>query len=175
MALDDRQARQRVARIEDLLGQADSLPEPARVTVLELVTALVELYGAGLARITEAVSQVDGLLRHLAADELVSHLLVMHGLHPLDAPARVGEALDRIRPRLQGAQVELVEIEQPVVRLKLSGAKGCRSTATRIVAELEEAILAAAPEFERVEVGQAAPAAALIPVESLMVRARGER
>ena len=36
----------------------------------------------------------------LAADELVSGLLLVHGLHPYDVTTRVARALDSVRPYL---------------------------------------------------------------------------
>ena len=53
---------------------------------------LVELYGAGLARITEIVGEDESgpkLMDKLVADPLVESLLLVHDLHPLDTSARV--------------------------------------------------------------------------------------
>ena len=51
VALDDRAARERVERVEALLEAVDSLGDAgARNLATELVQALLDLYGEGLAR-----------------------------------------------------------------------------------------------------------------------------
>ena len=49
---------------------------------------------------------MDGLV----SDDLVSSLLLLHGLHPVDLRTRVQQALDKARPFLydHGSQVELL-------------------------------------------------------------------
>ena len=64
-------------------------------------------------------------------DELVSHLLLLHGLHPVSLGDRVLDALDEVRPYLEshGGDVELVGMEGPVVRLRMQGScSGCPSS-----------------------------------------------
>jgi hypothetical protein len=149
-----------VARVESLLERAESLPDAeARETATELARALLDLYGEGMARIVGAVAERDDgtLAAALAADELVSHLLVLHDLHPLDARARVEAVAARL-----GADV--LAVEDGLARLRVRPS-GCRSPATPA---LEQAVLAAAPEVERVEVEL--DERPLIPVESLTVR-----
>jgi Fe-S cluster biogenesis protein NfuA len=167
MTLDDQQVRQRAELVETLLERVESVPDPVRATVFDLIQALLELYGEALARVVAAVDENgdDGLRSRLTDDELVSYLLLLHGLHPLDLATRVRRALDRVRPRLSGAEAELVEVTGGVVRLRLSAA-GCRSSAARHRAVLEEAVRDAAPEADRVEVAEAAPTV-LIPLASL--------
>ena len=100
LALDDRAARERVARVEALLeeleGSAAGVP---RERALELVGALLDLYGEGLRRIVTVVAERDGvgaLAAAFAGDELVSHLLLLHGLHPVPLERRVdGHRADR--------------------------------------------------------------------------------
>ena len=54
----------------------------------------------------------DATLAALTADDLVSSLLVIHGLHPQDLETRVAAALDSVRPYLgsHGGNVELMDI-----------------------------------------------------------------
>jgi Fe-S cluster biogenesis protein NfuA/nitrite reductase/ring-hydroxylating ferredoxin subunit len=131
-----------VARVEALLGEVDESGE-------ELAQALLELYGEGLRRILE---RADG--RALAEDDLVSHLLLLHDLHPVPIDDRVLEALDGVRPYLEshGGDVSLVGVEDGVVRLRLSGScNGCPSSTMTLKLAIEDAIQQAAPEVERVE------------------------
>jgi Fe-S cluster biogenesis protein NfuA len=161
MSLSDRQARECVARVESLLERLDSVGDPsAREVAIGSVQGLLELYGEGLARIVGHVAeQCDigtetRLAAALAGDELVSHLLMLHGLHPEETRRRVEGALDDVRPllRLHGGNVELVDVAGGTVRLRLQGhCHGCPSSTATLRTTIEDAILAAAPEVWRVE------------------------
>ena len=91
-----------------------------------------ELYGDGLARIVARVGPATA--RAPPSDELVAHLLLLHGLHPVPVEERVRDALDGVRPYLDshGGGVELLGVEDGVVQLRLEGScDGCpSSTAT---------------------------------------------
>jgi Fe-S cluster biogenesis protein NfuA len=122
---------------------------------------VVELYGAGLERIVEVVSARDdgSLADALGADELVAHLLMLHGLHPVALEDRVLAALADVRPYLEshGGNVELVEIADATVHVRLQGScSGCRSSQATLAMAIVQAIHKAAPEIERV-VAQEAP------------------
>jgi hypothetical protein len=174
MALDDERAAERVARVETLLDQVESAADPAiRDTAVALLRALLDLYGEGLARIVAAARRTGApaLDVELASDELVSHLLLLHGLHPLDLPTRIGRAVDTVRDRLGGAEPHLVSVDGAVARLLLPAGRGCRGGASALRTTLEEAIRGAAPEIEHVEFDEATPAPAVIPIESLRRRA----
>jgi Fe-S cluster biogenesis protein NfuA/nitrite reductase/ring-hydroxylating ferredoxin subunit len=174
LALDDRAARERVARVEVLLeGLEGSIGAVGRDTALELVEALLDLYGEGLSRIVGHVAARDDageLAEAFGADELVSHLLLLHGLHPVPLDARVGAALAEVRPYLEshGGGVELVGIEDGVVHLRLQGScDGCASSTMTLKLAIEDAIHKAAPDVERIEAdGVAEPAPpALLQIE----------
>jgi Fe-S cluster biogenesis protein NfuA/nitrite reductase/ring-hydroxylating ferredoxin subunit len=163
--VDDRDARERVARIEVLLEEVETLADPAaRATATELVQALLELYGEGLARVVAQVAAGDDgeLAEALADDELVAHLLLLHGLHPVPLERRVREALEGVSPYLEshGGGVELLGVEEGVVRLALQGScSGCPSSTATLKLAIEDAIHKAAPDVERVEADGVAPAA----------------
>jgi Fe-S cluster biogenesis protein NfuA len=146
------------ARIETLLDEAESLADPAaRATALALVQELVDLYGEGLARVVEQAD--DRLLAALVDDELVAHLLLLHGLHPVPLEERVAGALEQVRPYLasHGGDVELLAVETGVVRLRLQGTcNGCPSSTATLKLAIEEAIRKAAPEVEAIEADGAA-------------------
>ncbi|EOD63725.1 NifU family protein [Amycolatopsis vancoresmycina] len=133
-------------RLETLLGAllAGSHRGPAE----ELVRQLTDLYGEGLTRIVGTLrDHAPASVGAIAADDVVASLLVLHDLHPLDAPARVRRALDRIRPQV-GA-VGFRGIDDGVVRLSLGAGRGCSSAAR---ATVEAAVRDAAPELTGVEV-----------------------
>src|SRR4051812_28257100 len=144
--------------METLLDEIESLKDPnARSKAAEVVQVLLELYGEGLARMMETVAQGEESERTFEAfaeDELVSHLLLLHGLHPLDVETRVVQALEEVRPYLQshGGNVELLGIEGDVARLRMQGScDGCPSSAMTLKLAIEEAIQKAAPDLEGIE------------------------
>jgi Fe-S cluster biogenesis protein NfuA/nitrite reductase/ring-hydroxylating ferredoxin subunit len=158
MLLDDQGLQERVARMETLLGDIESLTDPnARSKAAEMAQVLLELYGEGLARMMEVVAQVEESERAFEAfaeDELISHLLLLHGLHPLDVETRVVRALEEVRPYLQshGGNVELLGIEEGVARVRMEGScDGCPSSAVTLKLAIEEAVLKAAPDLEGIE------------------------
>ena len=171
--MDDREIRERVGRIEGLLAEIESLEDPARATALQAVEALLDLYGEGLARIVDRVATLDRgeLAAAFAEDELVSHLLVLHDLHPLTVEERVGEALEDVRPYLRshGGDVELLRVEGGVAHLRLEGScDGCPSSAMTLQLAVEDAIRKAAPEVERIEAeGVSEPPSPVIPLSSV--------
>jgi Fe-S cluster biogenesis protein NfuA len=140
----DEDVRERVAQVEGLLGR---LPEDPAYT--EALRGVVELYGEALRRLVGRIPAEE-----VVEDELVSHLLLVHGLHPVDVETRVRQALDDVRPYLgtHGGDVELVGVEDGVARLRLAGTcNGCPSSAVTLRNAIEEAILRAAPDVDRVE------------------------
>jgi Fe-S cluster biogenesis protein NfuA/nitrite reductase/ring-hydroxylating ferredoxin subunit len=177
----DRELRAAADRIEALLQELGALGDPhARARAEELVRLLMNLYGAGLNRILEIVHQeigeiggaggagesgaaaaADRLFDRLADDGLVSGLLVLHGLHPLDLETRILRALDRVRPYLgsHGGDVTLLAVDEGVVRLRLEGScHGCPSSTVTMKLAIERAIEEAAPEISGIAVeGAAAP------------------
>jgi Fe-S cluster biogenesis protein NfuA/nitrite reductase/ring-hydroxylating ferredoxin subunit len=150
---------QHVAQVERLLDEADE-------NAVELVQALLAMYGEGLRRILEHAD-----VRPLADDELVSHLLLLHDLHPVPVEERVREALESVRPYLEshGGDVALVGVEDGVVRLRLSGScQGCPSSTMTLKLAIEDAIQRMAPEVDRVEaegVSEPSPAPGLLQLE----------
>ena len=136
-------------RIETVLDAIESHPDPRlRDTARELVRQLLDFHRDGLARMVELSPDV-------AADPRVAPLLLLHGLHPDALDVRVERALAKVRPVLgsHGGSVELVGIEEGRIRLRLQGScNGCPSSAETLRTTIEEAILAAAPDAEGVEI-----------------------
>ncbi len=157
-------------RIEALLDVARASPDArAYGRAEELVRLLSELYGAGFSRVVElAEAHTPDLMTHLTADELVSSLMMVHGLHPENLAQRVEGALDSVRPLLaaHGGDVELLDVDPDVaaVRLRLLGScDGCPSSASTLQHAVEEAILKAAPEVGIIDVDDPTPEPAPTP------------
>ncbi len=162
--LDARRVAERInGLVADLSGTSDPrLAEKAE----DLVGLLMQFYGAGLRRMLQLADEagaLDGsLLDGIVADELVSSILILHDLHPVDLATRVQAALDRVRPYLgsHGGDVEILGIDGDVVRLRMEGScSSCPSSTVTLNFAIEEAILKAAPEISRIEAeGVEAPA-----------------
>ena len=142
-------------------------------TAQELVRSLMELYGAGLERITEIVFEKGEagreILDQLGRDELVGNLLAANGLHPLDLEARVRRAVDKLRTK---ATVESLSVEHGVIRLRLRATgSGCGSSAATLKSTVEEAIYEAAPDMVRLVIEgleETGAASGFVPLEKLV-------
>lgn len=149
-------------RIEGLLEELRGMATPpVWRRAEELVQEILELYGAGLRRIVDGIAEAgddaESLRDKLLGDNLVTSLLLLHGLHPDDLPTRVTRALERVRPHLgsHGGDIEIAEIDEAaaIVRLRMKGScDGCPSSILTVKMAVETALLDAAPELAKVEV-----------------------
>ncbi|HEY6805561.1 MAG TPA: NifU family protein [Pyrinomonadaceae bacterium] len=148
-----------IEQIEGLVKTIEELPDPAaRASAISLVQALMEFHGDALDRLMEIVagSGAEGyeMFDRFSADEKVSSLLLLYGLHPQPLETRVVQALDKVRPYLDshGGNVELIGVTEGVVRLRLSGScKTCPSSTQTLKSTIEESILAVAPDVVSIE------------------------
>jgi Fe-S cluster biogenesis protein NfuA/nitrite reductase/ring-hydroxylating ferredoxin subunit len=153
------ESQQLIQRIEELVGRIEAMSDPeARAIGIELLQSLMELNGAGLERMLEMTAETgfagQSLIDGFARDEMVRGLLLLYGLHPVALETRVAEALVKVRPYLQshGGNVEVLGIEEGVVRLRLEGScKSCPSSAMTLKLAIEEAIYEAAPDVTSIE------------------------
>jgi Fe-S cluster biogenesis protein NfuA len=161
-----REFQGRLARIEELIRAVDAIAdETPRTQARELVEALLELQGAGLERLMELIYETgpsgQEMIDELGRDELVSSLLLVHGLHPLDLESRVRNALEKVGPRLaqHGGSVDLLGVtREGAVKLRLAGnCHGCPSSILTLKFSIEEALYAAAPDVTSLEVEGATP------------------
>jgi Fe-S cluster biogenesis protein NfuA len=170
----DRGFAQRMQQVEALLEQIERFPDAqARETVRKVICSLMELHESGLAAMLDLVRgdpmSGAGLIETFARNRLVSSLLLLHGLHPVDMETRIRDNLARVRPLLQaqGGDVELLSVADGVVRVRLVGA--CHGPTAALRTTVEEAVAAAAPEAGVVEIEEAWTAASsrLIPLPLL--------
>jgi Fe-S cluster biogenesis protein NfuA len=158
--LDAREFQAGLQRLEGLLRGVERLADPAAQThIRALLRAVLDLHGAGLGRLLDHLEAAGApgraVLDACARDDVVSGLLLLHGLHPLDVAERVRQALEQVRPYLRshGGNVELLGVGDGVVRLRLHGScHSCPSSAVTMKQTIEEAILARAPDVTAVEV-----------------------
>ena len=173
-------------RVEALLAELGSRAGPqVAATAEELVSCLVELYGAGLAEIITIIGEDaeagPRLMAKLTGDPLVESLLLLHDLHPLPVADRVRRAIEAVMPQL-GAHAGRVDFEgvddQGVIHLSLErGGHGCGSSSGAVQEAIEQAVAAAAPEASGVdiEVVTAAPELPLLQITRRSTAVRGAR
>ena len=159
--------RELIGQVEALLGELESLADPsARDTALETVQAVLELYGSGLERIVESVGPLQATT--LASDELVGHLMLLHGLHPVPVEERVRDALEGVRPYLgsHGGDVELIGVVDGVARVRMQGScEGCPASAMTLKLAIEDAVLKGAPDVDAVAAEEEGTASPLLQIE----------
>jgi Fe-S cluster biogenesis protein NfuA len=154
---DDKDFQRKVQRIGELVGELENIADlEARASTKALVQLLLDLHGAGLERVMEIVAKNDEsgqrTIDDLGRDPLVSSLLVLYGLHPLDVESRVAQAVERVRPQVRqgGGELDLLGIEAGVVRLQLQvTGHGCGSTGKTLKKLVEDALYEAAPDMNR--------------------------
>ena len=181
--MEDREVRGLVAHTDALLNRLESLEDgEAKSLAVETIQVLFELYGEGLARIVEQTTRSNamGLMDTYKQDELISHLLLMHDLHPDPIERRVQQALDEVRPYMEshGGNVELLGVEAGVAYLRLVGScHGCMASSTTMKLAVEKAVHKFAPELRAIEAEGAVeppprPIKGFIPVSNVGTAAR---
>ena len=164
----------RLTRLDDLLGQVEATPGPAGEVALAAVSELTRVYGEALARVSGYAAETPGVLDAFVRDELVGHLLVLHGIHPEPVRRRVARAVDELRPAVteRGGTVELTHVDRDVATVTLSMG-GCGSTVDGFRKAVREAGLAVARElWEGAIVAPVGSREAFIPIEAVS-RPRG--
>ncbi len=150
-------------RIQRLTAELERQPDPAvRRLAEDLAASVLELHGEGLERLLATLD--DDARERLAEDGVVSSLLMIHGLHPVPVETRVLRALDQVRPYMEshGGNVELLGVEDGVVRLRLMGScDGCAASSSTLELAVEKAIQEEAPDVLGMFVEGAAAAAPL--------------
>jgi Fe-S cluster biogenesis protein NfuA len=170
---DLQESRRRAGRIEELIQEVSTFSDPqARATTEELLQALMDMYGEGLARILELTDQStatgSALIEEFARDDLVSSLFLLHDLHPIAIETRITRALSEVRPYLKshGGNVEFIKVEDGIAYLRLEGScQGCSASTATLKQTIEEAVYNAAPDLNGLQVeGVADPPRHVAPV-----------
>lgn len=82
--LADAAVRERLTDLDVALGDLEQSPDGG--PALDAVAVLLEIYGEALARVLDHADPATRAA--LTADELVGHLLELHGIRPPTVPAR---------------------------------------------------------------------------------------
>lgn len=146
--IDENKLQQRMQKIGDLVSQLDS-GEAARSR--ELLESVMDLHGEALDRIIQRLREAgeagEAVIECLSADPVVSSVLLLYGLHPLDLETRVRRAVEKAAPGLRsyGVYAEVAGIDAGAVRIRFRGVDSA-FTARTVRAAMEEELYAAAPD-----------------------------
>ncbi|PZS07650.1 MAG: hypothetical protein DLM64_14480 [Solirubrobacterales bacterium] len=151
---------QLVSRVQDLQARLEAAPDPATREIAEqLVSAIVQMYGAGLERVLEGLfaagEEGERIALELSADQLVASLLLIHDLHPIPLEDRVHQALEQVRPYMEshGGNVELLSLHQGIARIRLQGScSDCSASSVTLELAIKQALEEAAPDLDGLEV-----------------------
>jgi Fe-S cluster biogenesis protein NfuA len=170
----DEDVRELVERLDSLLGRLEHATGPVAESATQAVQALATVYGTALGRVMALAEKAPQIASALVEDELLHHLLALHGIHPWPPEERIRRALTELRHHLDpgGHQVELAGIEDGVALLRWSsGERGCGSSAAGIEQAITDGVLAAAPELRGARI-ESVPgrrrSVTVIPVEALL-------
>jgi Fe-S cluster biogenesis protein NfuA/nitrite reductase/ring-hydroxylating ferredoxin subunit len=155
-----REHEELLLRVQSLQARLDAAGDsPTRRVAEQLLSTVIGMYGEGLQRIVGVLTDEgeDGrrLAAQLAADELVSALLLIHDLHPVPLEERVAQALEQVRPYMEshGGDVELLAVEDGVARIRLQGScSDCAASAMTLELAIKQALEATAPDLDGLEV-----------------------
>jgi len=160
------------SKIEELVQQVQAIADPgAREVSLELVKAVMSLHQAAIERMLKIVEEkAPGITGSIGADDLLSRVLVLHGLHPDGFETRLSRAIDRLQRHFdsRGAAIEVLEAGPDALRIRFTGKRSGAGATARVT--IENAIYEAVPEVGELII-EGIPAeheAGFVPLASLM-------
>jgi Fe-S cluster biogenesis protein NfuA/nitrite reductase/ring-hydroxylating ferredoxin subunit len=144
-----------VAQLEALVDTLEREGDERALMLLELVDAIHR-------------PALELIMSGDAEHPLARALLAMYDLAPIEPLMEVEEALDEVRPYIEshGGAVELLEVTEGVVHLRLSGAcEGCAGSAMTLQRGIEQALREHYEDFRELVAHE--PQAKLLQIEDL--------
>jgi Fe-S cluster biogenesis protein NfuA len=174
--LDDPAIRARLGALNEQLDQLEAMPGPVSELGLTVVAGVAEIYGQALIRTLELAD--PAAVERMLDDELIAHLLALHGIHPESVEKRLTRVIDELRAAVsdQGGTVELDRLDETVAVVRVAlGARASRSA--DVEHTVRRAVMTAVPELANVTIVAAgsASATAFVPLEALMRTATSAR
>jgi len=174
--LDDPEVRALLGALNDQLDQLEAMPGPVSELGLTVVAGVAEIYGQALIRTLELAD--PAAVERMLDDELLAHLLALHGIHPESVEKRLTRVIDELRAAVsdQGGTVELDRLDETVAVVRVAlGARASRSA--DVEHTVRRAVMTAVPELADVTIVPAgsASATAFVPLEALMRTATSAR
>ena len=175
---EDKDFQAKIQRLGELVRDLENIADPeSRAGAKTQVQLQLDLHAVGLERVVEIIAGSgeagERTIDDLGRDPLVSSLLVLYGLHPLDMESRVLQAVEKLQPRVRkgGGEVELLGFEGGVVRLRIQvSGHACGSTGRTLKSMVEEALYEAAPDMNALLIEgleQESGAAGFVPLGKL--------
>ena len=167
--LDDAAVRALLAVLNDQLDQLEVMPGPLSELALAAVAGVAEIYGQALIRTLELAD--PAAVERMLADELIAHLLALHGIHPESVETRLARVIDELRAAVsgEGGTVELDRLDDTVAVVRVAlGGRASRSA--DIEHTVRRAVMTAVPELANVTIVPAgsSSATAFVPLDALM-------
>jgi Fe-S cluster biogenesis protein NfuA/nitrite reductase/ring-hydroxylating ferredoxin subunit len=159
--LTDEEFQGALGHLDALVQGFESLPIPeVREKVFEMLQVIDAVHREGLERLVSFLNEQEeeGAVERAAEDSVIRTLLVFYDLLPGDPFLQAEKALDTVRPYIHshGGEVELLEVVDGTVHLRLSGAcQGCAGSAITLQRGVEQALSAGMPGFQGIEVHEA--------------------
>ncbi|MGH7073393.1 MAG: hypothetical protein ACREFD_04245 [Stellaceae bacterium] len=158
--------------VEDALRRIDELVQEltsgqdsrTRELARELLQVAIDLHGLALAKIAVRLSASDdgrALYAELGRDEQVKAVLLLHGLHPESAEARIDAVLTALRPRFPDIDVRLVSVSDGIARIAVD--PGPRHWDS-LCQELGGTLLDAAPDLDDIAIDRTGVGAPVLAV-----------
>jgi len=174
--LDDPEVRALLGALNDQLDQLEAMPGPVSELGLTVVAGVAEIYGQALIRTLELAD--PAAVERMLDDELIAHLLALHGIHPESVEKRLTRVIDELRAAVsdQGGTVELDRLDETVAVVRVAlGGRASRSA--DVEHTVRRAVMTAVPELADVTIVPAgsASATAFVPLEALMRTATSAR
>jgi Fe-S cluster biogenesis protein NfuA len=174
--LDDPAIRALLGALNEQLDQLEAMPGPVSELGLMAVAGVAEIYGQALIRTLELAD--PAAVERMLDDELIAHLLALHGIHPESVEKRLTRVIDELRAAVsdQGGTVELDRLDETVAVVRVAlGARASRSA--DVEHTVRRAVMTAVPELANVTIVPAgsASATAFVPLEALMRTATSAR
>ena len=174
--LDDPAIRALLGALNEQLDQLEAMPGPVSELGLMAVAGVAEIYGQALIRTLELAD--PAAVERMLDDELIAHLLALHGIHPESVEKRLTRVIDELRAAVsdQGGSVELDRLDESVAVVRVAlGARASRSA--DVEHTVRRAVMTAVPELANVRIVPAgsASATAFVPLDALMRTATSAR
>jgi Fe-S cluster biogenesis protein NfuA len=174
--LDDPAIRALLGALNEQLDQLEAMPGPVSELGLTVVAGVAEIYGQALIRTLELAD--PAAVERMMDDELIAHLLALHGIHPESVEKRLTRVIDELRAAVsdQGGTVELDRLDETVAVVRVAlGARASRSA--DVEHTVRRAVMTAVPELANVTIVPAGStsATAFVPLEALMRTATSAR
>ncbi|MHB2023154.1 MAG: NifU family protein [Mycobacteriales bacterium] len=144
---------QLLSRLEQLLEEVESWPEPLRGQTFEILDDVDGLHRLAITRLADALGE-PARRQLVESDPAIGWLFEAYGVG-LDERAAVEQALANVLPYIasHGGQLELRGVDRGVVRVAMSGAcAGCSASAITLQQGVEQALRDGFPSFVALEV-----------------------